>query len=214
MRPGYMLLGLVLWLAPARLAAAPPECWKGKVEVVIFDFSESASKPVGEASHNAYRARPERRTYAIYQNSRGIVRRELTFLSRNRIIESPMDFALFNYQTGYGVFWDKNGSRAEGGYFRPRATPSTLGTRRILGHLCTGYEYNWQDTPTSREERVQWIATDANLPEPLLETWYSFDEPNVLIYVEITVVTELEHVAELPDSMFEPPPGMPVVNIK
>ena len=213
MKPGYMLLGLVLGLAPARPATAPAEYWKGRVEVAIFRFTESAINAVGEGSP-VYRALPERRTFAIYQIPKGIVRRELTFLSRNRVIEGPMDFALFNYETGYSVFWDKNATRAERGYFRLRATPSTVGTRRILGNLCTGYEYNWQDTPASREERVQWIATDANLPEPLLETWYSFDEPNVLVYVEVAVVSELEQVGELPDSMFEPPPGMPVVNIK
>jgi hypothetical protein len=214
MKPRYILLGLVLGLALAHLAATPPESWKGTVEAAIFRFEVTDVNAAREGSQGAYRMLPERRVYTIYQNSKGMVRRELTFLSRNRWIEGPMDFALFNYKTGYAVFWDKNGSRAERGYFRPRATPSTVGSRRILGRLCTGYEYNWQDTPTNRQERVQWIATDANLPEPLLETWYSFDEPNVLVYVEITVVTELEQVGELPDSMFEPPPGMPVVNIK
>src|SRR6516165_636765 len=114
MKPGYMLLGLVLGLAPARPATAPAEYWKGRVEVAIFRFTESAINAVGEGSP-VYRALPERRTFAIYQIPKGIVRRELTFLSRNRVIEGPMDFALFNYETGYSVFWDKNATRAERG---------------------------------------------------------------------------------------------------
>jgi hypothetical protein len=208
-------LGVVLSVPPSGGTPGMPQpgYWRAKLDVVSYDFTVATEEAPGKPRVTFNVANVVHDTYDLYQNPRGVVRRELTFLGRSRVIEPPLDFALFNYDTGYVVAWDKGGGRGERSYFGPPIAPSEVGMRQILGHSCKGYEYDWQEPGVGHEQRTQWIATDAGFREPLIDTLYVFDKPGVLSYIELRVVTRLDPVGQLPESMFTPPPSIPVVDV-
>ena len=191
---------------------AAPGYWKGVLDIVSYDYTTATEEVLG-GSHAAYNiANVVHSTYKIYQNPTGTVRRELTFLSRNRVIEPSLDYALFDYGAGHVLAWDKGSDRVERSDFRMPASPSNLGTRSILGHLCTGYEYNWEESG-AKVQRVQWFVTGDGFRDPLLDTIHIYRGQDILSYIEIRVMTRLDAVGPLPATLFEPPPGMPVYDV-
>lgn len=187
--------------------------WTATLTVVSYDYAESISLAPGKPHTKSNSAWVVHSSYSLYQNPKGVVRLELQSIDRNRFMEAPIDFALLDYNSGYKLAWDKDGDHVERSPLRLPVAPIETDQREILGHLCKGYRYDWQDSETAQVERTQWLVADGSFREPLLVMWSLFDKPRVLRYLELRAVTELHAVAQLPDSMFLPPPGMPVTDM-
>jgi len=211
-----LLLSLVSLLNPGRLApgadTSPSGYWKGALDVASYDYTVATEEAPGKSQAKYSMVIVVRSTFNVYQNPAGTVRRELTFLSRNRIIEPPLDYALFDYGTGHVLAWDKGSDRVERSDFRMAASPSSLGTRSILGRLCTGSEYDWEESGT-KVRRTQWFATGDGFHDPLLDVIHMYSGQDVLSYIEIRVMTRLDPAGPLPGTTFEPPSGLPVYDV-
>lgn len=219
----YVLAAILLALGDALApgsTAGQPGYWKGKLEVVAFNFTEVTEMkplpgqltgpPIGPpyfaADVTEYR-------YDVYQNQEGVVRHELTYTSRNRSVGWPLDIELLDYGHGYGLGYNKRGDRAERYRLRPPVSGVAIEQRRILGHQCEQLQYEWEDSLHDAKIKEQvWLAADAVFEDPLLKIRHIFGKGNVLKYMEIRVMTRLEAVGNLPASLFEPPAGLKVID--
>ncbi len=144
----YVLAGVLPALAAALAAASHADqrgYWKGRLDVVAFNFtevSEMARLP-GQLSGpltgpTYFAADISQYRYDVYQNQQGLVRHELTYTSHNRSVGWPLDIELLDYRRGYALGYDNESDQAERHPLRPPVSPVALEHRRILGHLCDG----------------------------------------------------------------------------
>ncbi len=187
--------------------------WKAQLHIVSFGFGE-----VTERNYESNRTRVfqnvdvQQYKYNIFQNPRGIVREELSFISRNRSVEPPLENRLYDYDRGFQLAFDKGREDAVRWIHKPPMSQTPLQSRRILGHLCRGTQYEWRDRGrTFRHQR--WFVEDVDFRTPLLEIRYVFDATDSLLDMEVRVVSEMEVVPHLPASMFEAPAGLKIVEI-
>ena len=153
-----LLIALAGRLQIARPSAPPTDYWTASLDVVSYNYSEAISMAAGKPHQPSHVALAVHSSYTLYQNPKGVVRLELASLGRNRVVEPPIDFTLLDYNTGYKVVWDRDGGDAERSSFRLPVTPVEIGDREILGHLCRGHKYEWQDSRGAHLERIQWLA--------------------------------------------------------
>jgi hypothetical protein len=153
------------------------------------------------------------RDYDLYQGPQGVVREELTRTTGQRSVGSLMDIKLLHYDAGWGLVFDKGGSTAIKGPLSPPTAARTIGTRTILGFVCDGKEYAWKTFQQATVQLRSWTAENSGLKVPLLEVEYFTDSTGSLIGLTIQYVASIEPAANLPDSLFEPPPGLHITNV-
>jgi hypothetical protein len=208
----YLLIGLSVGYQES-YTFAQERSWKGKLTIVTFNFSEATEhNNVLKTDRVLQNATMEWYGYDLYQSAQRIVREELTYISRNRSVELPMDVKILDYGRNTEVTFDKGGTQEARWRLMPPTHPTPLETRGILGQTCQGLQYEWKkDGYTLR--RQLWLAKDTNFKTPLFQMRYLFKPAGTMIYMETRVVTEFEPVPDLPASLFEAPQGLKVVDM-
>jgi hypothetical protein len=188
-----------------------PRFWKGKLEIHQFNFSFGTQTQ--ENKTTLFRGVDLwKYEYELYQNPDGVAREELTAMNRNRSVEGPLDIRLLDYTRGSGFVFDKGGKEATRGPLVP-VSGRTSGSRRILGLVCVGTNYEWATSQHATVQLQSWRAQNSSFKVPLLEVEYFTDNTGALLALTITVVRSLEPVPHLPNSLFQLPPGLNVVEV-
>lgn len=211
MRRALGLTFVVLLFSCFAFAQKPvqPLFWKGKFQIyqLNFSFGTRTERNRTEVHRGADLWKYE---YELYQNADGVARQELTSMNRNRTVEGPLDVRLMDYSRGSGIVFDKGGKDALSGPLVP--VPGRRSSqRRILGFDCEGKEYDWTTFQGAKVNLQSWSAQDSTLKVPLLEVEYFTDDKGSLLALTIQVVSEIEPVSQLPDSLFQFPRGLHVV---
>jgi hypothetical protein len=185
--------------------------WRGTLEVHQFNFSYA----VGVRDKNLVTRGVDQweSDYDLYQSAAGVAREELTHLNRNRSVEPPMDIRILDYRSDSGLVFDRGGEQAIKGPLTPAAPGRNIGSRRILGVQCRGMEYEWETPQGATVKLDKWSGLDTSFKVPLLEVAYFTDSSGALLSLTLRMVTKLETVDSLPDSLFQPPPGLEVTNV-
>jgi len=207
---------LVAWVAlGATLSSsqghAEGKYWKGELEIIEFGYGQTTVK-TGDGVRTFASANPTRYSYRIWQDEAGVVRHEMTTMSRNPIAEVGREIQLINYPDAYVIAFDKNRSRAL------RYGLETFGDRvpgqrrKILGHECSAYRKEWTEHG-NRHVQETWLADSITFRDPLLKTHYILGTDEELVYMELQVLTKLESEEGLDESLFTVPNGLDITQI-
>lgn len=195
-------------------AAADRNYWQGHLRVADFTYEKNTIEAGTGAGSQYDSASLTNFSYLVYQNPEGIVRHELTSMSRNRGLEPGLDVRIFGYAEGYLVSYNKGGQVAYRSVMPlPGGKTSPLNEQQILGHRCRGVETRWDDTNGYVRVVSAWSPTDCDFRGPLLMVTKVSDQSGRLWEMRVEVITDLEEVRSLSDSLFRLPAGMKIQNI-
>lgn len=192
--------------------AAEQTYWVGHLKVAEFQFAENrVESPSPDAGREFESADLTVYSFRVYQNPRGVVRHELSSISRNRGLEPGLDVRLFNYAEGYMTSFNKGARRA---YKAPMSVPGGIATRlefrQILGHRCKGLEMRWNDMNHYVVVIETWTAVDCDFRGPLFKVTKTSDQAGRLWSFSVEAIADLEKADHLEDSLFAVPAGLSV----
>jgi hypothetical protein len=149
--------------------------------------------------------------YNIYQNDQELVRKELTYMSRNPIAEVGRDIHLIDFRHGTALAFNKHADRAVRYKIEEPGARSSLGDRRILNHLCTGTRYELESSNGDIHISEQWVMADGDFREPLLRIEYNLGPKKELLTLSVAAVTQIATAGDLPAGLFAAPGGLEVM---
>lgn len=202
----------MLLLAVVLQAPALPEqkYWVGHLKVAEFSFAQNTVQSPGPDAGTEYESADLTvYTFNIYQDPRGVVRHELSSMSRNRSLEPGLDVRLFNYPQNYTVSFNKGAKSAlKSAMPLPGGIRRQLQGQQILGHRCKGVEMRWDDMNGYRSEIKTWTPIDCAFRDPLLKITTVWDRTGRLGKMQVEAMTDLRQEANLEDSLFRVPAGV------
>lgn len=218
-----MLMTGAVWLSWLGYSAngqtkTPNSFWIGQQEVSVlgcqqecglFEINDKGIKRYSNDMLSRY-------IYNVYQNDKGIVRRELVSPRRSGISEQVLGVELVDYPQGYVMAFDLSGWQA---VRRPVVFPDTTSTpldsREILGFKCIGTQRKWvQQRNQYRLKQETWTAAKTDFREPLFQVVYAYDPSRGLVSVEVRAMRSLKVSPPLEPFLFKLPLGYRVVELR
>jgi hypothetical protein len=209
---------IVALMAPTlndQISAAEHRYWVGQLKVAEFQFAKNTAEAPGpDAGHQWESADLTTYIYKVYQNSAGVVRHELTSMSRKRGLEPGLDVQIFNYPEGYMVSFNKGAKSAPKARMPiPGGVSSRLESRQILGHVCKGTATKWTNLNKYAMLVESWTPADGDFRDPLLKITTISDQSGHLWTIKVEIITDLEKADRLDDVLFRVPSGLALDNL-
>jgi hypothetical protein len=186
--------------------------WAGHLTVVEFNYARNeVEKPARGEGKEFESVGLTVYTFEVYQNPQGVVRHQLSSMSRNRGLEPGLDVQLLDYAAGYMVSFNKGARVAfKTAMPLPGGTAQPLQARELLGHRCRGVETRWKDINHNSMRTESWTSTDSNFHDPLLKITTISDLSGHLGMIRMEAITELRKAGHLDESLFQIPPKLEV----
>jgi hypothetical protein len=200
---------LMVSMLNGRPSVAEGRYWVGQLKVAEFNFAKNTAEPPSpDAGRQWESADLTTYVYQVSQNPSGMVRHELTSMSRRRGLEPGLDVQLLNYPEGYMVSFNKGAKTAPKTRMPiPGGISTPLEDRQILGHLCRGSSTKWSNLKQYVMLVQTWTPSDCTFRDPLLKTTTVSDRSDRLWRITIEVITDLEQTGHLDDTLFRVPPA-------